>query len=120
MRKYLNTEDGRTPIELVFSAASDGDKLAKELIEQRSCYLGIALANLVNVLNPEMIILGGMFAQGSDLILPVAESRMRAAAFAGLGEKVKLKITSFGWRAGVIGAAALALTTFFYQQPEGP
>ena len=119
LAEYLNTEDGRTPIELVFSAASDGDKLAKELIEQRSCYLGIALANLVNVLNPEMIILGGMFAQGSDLILPVAESRMRAAAFAGLGEKVKLKITSFGWRVGVIGAAALALTTFFYQQPEG-
>ena len=115
----LKLGDGRSPIELIFSAAADGDELAQQFIEDRSCYLGIALANLVNVLNPELIILGGMFAQGSDLILPIAEARMREAAFAGLGEKVRLKVTSFGWRAGVIGAAALALTTFFYQQTEG-
>jgi predicted NBD/HSP70 family sugar kinase/biotin operon repressor len=116
---YLKQGDERSPIELIFSAATDGDELAKQFIEDRSCYLGIALANLVNVLNPELIILGGMFAQGSDLILPIAEAKMREAAFAGLGEKVKLKITSYGWRAGVIGAAALALTTFFYQQTKG-
>ena len=116
---YLKHGDERSPIELIFSAATNGDELAQQFIEQRSRYLGIALANLVNVLNPELIILGGMFAQGSDLILPIAEAKMRASAFAGLGEKVRLEITSFGWRAGVIGAASLALTTFFYQHSEG-
>ena len=116
---YLKQKDGRSPIELVFSAAADGDELAQQFIEDRSRYLGIALANLVNVLNPELIIVGGMFAQGSDLILPIAEAKMKQAAFAGLGEKVILKTTSFGWRAGVIGAASLALTTFFYQYAEG-
>lgn len=115
----LKQSDGPSPIERVFSAAADGDEQAKKFIEDRSRYLGIALANLVNVLNPEMIIVGGMFAQGSDLILPVAEAKMKEAAFAGLGEKVKLQTTSFGWRAGVIGAASLALTTFFYQYAEG-
>lgn len=116
---YLEQDNERSPIELVFKAASDGDELAQQFIEDRSCYLGIALANLVNVLNPEMIILGGMFAQGSDLILPIAEAKMRETAFAGLGEDVKLQVTSYGWRAGVIGAAALALTTYFYQLAEG-
>ena len=116
---YLKHGDERSPIELIISAATNGDELAQQFIEQRSRYLGIALANLVNVLNPELIILGGMFAQGSDLILPIAEAKMRASAFAGLGEKVRLEITSFGWRAGVIGAASLALTTFFYQHSEG-
>jgi len=115
----LKLGDGRSPIEMIFSAAADGDELAQQFIEDRSRYLGIALANLVNVLNPEMIIVGGMFAQGSDLILPVAEAKMKEASFAGLGEKVKLKPTSFGWRAGVIGGASLALTTFFYQYAEG-
>jgi glucokinase len=115
---YLKRKDGLSPIEQVLAAATDGDLLARQFIEDRSCYLGIALANLVNVLNPELIILGGMFAQGSDLILPVAEAKMRQAAFAGLGENVKLAVTSFGWRAGVIGAAALALTTFFYRYAE--
>jgi predicted NBD/HSP70 family sugar kinase/biotin operon repressor len=116
--KYFSLEENRTPIERVFSAARDGDELILQFIEERACYLGIALANLVNVLNPELIILGGMLAQGSDLILPIAEAKMREAAFAGLGDKVQLETTSFGWSAGVVGAAALALTTYLYQHAE--
>jgi hypothetical protein len=59
-----------------------------------------------------------MFAQGADLILPVAEATMRQTAFAGLGERVRVQPTDYGWRAGVIGAAALALDTFLYRQAE--
>jgi hypothetical protein len=55
-----------------------------------------------------------MFAQGQDLILPTAAETMRKLAFAGMGEKVRVQTTGFGWRAGVIGATALALTRFFY------
>jgi predicted NBD/HSP70 family sugar kinase len=80
--------------------------------------MGIALANLVNIFNPELIVLGGIFAQGQDLLLPPTESTMRQRAFANLGERVRLQTTSFGRQAGVIGAAALALNAFFYQQPE--
>ena len=65
------------------------------------------------------VFLGGMFAQGQDLILPVAETKMRSAAFAGLADNVKISPTKFGWRAGVIGASSLALTSFFYQTSEG-
>ncbi|MGD8603445.1 MAG: ROK family transcriptional regulator [Anaerolineales bacterium] len=117
--QHLSAQDDRTQIEKIFSAARDGDEHILQFIEERACFLGIALANLINVLNPELIILGGIFAQGSDLILPIAESKMREIAFARLGEKVQLKTTGFGWRAGVIGAAALALTTYFYQEIEG-
>jgi glucokinase-like ROK family protein len=109
----------RKQIEQIFAAARDGDLMAQDLIESRASYLGIALANLVNMINPEVIFLGGMFAQGQDLIIPVAEARMREAAFAGLGENVDIRATDFGWRAGVIGASSLALTTFFYQQDQG-
>lgn len=102
-------------IESVFQAARQGDPAAAKIMENAGCYLGIALANLVNIFNPELILLGGMFAQGQDLILPVARQTLRQAAFAGLGEKVRLETTRFGWRAGVTGAAALALLSFFYQ-----
>jgi len=44
---------------------------------------------------------------------------MRETAFGNLGENVVVKPTSFGWRAGVIGAAALALMDFFYQRTNG-
>ncbi len=107
-----------SPIERVFTAARRGDPSVCKMIEEVACYLGMALANLVNVLNPELILLGGMFAQGQDLFLPVATRTMHQMAFAGMGEKVRLQTTSFGWRAGVIGAAALALMRFFYQPPQ--
>lgn len=106
------------PIERVFEAARHGDTETRQMIEQVAYYLGIALANLVNTLNPELILLGGMFAQGEDLILPLAGQTMRQMAFAGMGDKVRLQTTSFGWRAGVTGAAALALMRFFYQQAQ--
>ena len=105
-------------IEEVFTAARQGDQNVLQMLTHRSTYLGIALANLVNILNPDLILLGGIFAQGADLLLPTAEATMREMAFAGLGENVRLQTTEFGWRAGVIGAATLALNKFFFQQPE--
>jgi glucokinase len=108
-------DDELKPIDAVFRAAQEGDQETIEMIESQMHYLGIALANLVNILNPEMIILGGMFAQGSEWIFPTVETTMRSTAFAGLGQHVDLRPTSFGWRAGVIGAASLALKEFFYE-----
>ena len=119
LSQHLKQLDGNRPIERIFAAARAGDENTLAMIERQAYYLGMALANLVNVINPELILLGGMFAQGEELILPVAERAMRELSFAGLGEKVRVEPTSFGWRAGVVGAAALALSTFFYQQFEG-
>ncbi len=107
-----------TPIAQVFAAARLGDVETRKLLEQRAHYMGIALANLVNILNPELIVMGGIFAQGKDLLLPTVEKTMRRRAFAGLGEQVALQTTRFEGQAGVVGAAALALNTFFYQQEE--
>jgi glucokinase-like ROK family protein len=105
-------------IEAVFAAARQGDRSTRQMLTRRSYYLGIALANLVNILDPDLILLGGIFAQGADLLLPAAEETMREMAFARLGENVRLQTSEFGWRAGVTGAATLALNKFFFQQPE--
>lgn len=107
-----------TPIARVFAAARAGDIETRKLLDQRAHYMGIALANLVNILNPELIVMGGIFAQGRDLLLPMVEATMRARAFAGLGEQVALQTTRFQGQAGIVGAAALALNAFFYQQEE--
>jgi glucokinase-like ROK family protein len=118
LASYLRKQNSDKPIDRIFAAARDGDTATRNMIEHCAYYLGIALTNLVNVLNPELILLAGMFAQGEDLFLPVVQKTVREQAFAGLGERVRVQSTGFGWRAGVIGAAALALNAFFYQQPE--
>ncbi len=105
-----------TPIERIFAAARGGDRHAQTLLDERAFYIGTALANIVNLINPDMIILGGLFAAGADLMLERIGETMRRRAFAGLGDRVALRITSYGRKVGVIGAAALALDAFFYRQ----
>jgi glucokinase-like ROK family protein len=112
----LQTPGEDRPIDKVFNAARQGDLQTIKMIAARARFLGIAMANLVNIFNPELILLGGVFAQGHDLFIPTVSQTMREMAFAGMGEKVRLQPTSFGWRAGVVGAGALALSRFFYHK----
>jgi predicted NBD/HSP70 family sugar kinase/biotin operon repressor len=108
-------EANEVTIEQVFAAGRAGDVATQTMLAERARYMGIALANLVNILNPDLILLGGIFAQGQDLLLPTVEATVRQRAFANLGERVKLQPTTFGHNAGMTGAAALALAAFFYQ-----
>lgn len=118
LARLLHGTDAPT-IEHVFTAARQGDEPTRKMLAERAYYMGLALANLVNTLNPELILLGGIFAQGQDLLLPTLEATVRERAFANLGDPVRIQPTSFGPTAGVIGAAALALTNFFYQPTNG-
>lgn len=114
-----DSQPGKAPIDSIFAAARAGDREAQALLNERAFYVGTALANLVNTVNPDMIILGGLFANGDGWMLPAITETMRRRSFAGLGEKTVLCATTFGHKVGVIGAAALALDAFFYQQPGG-
>jgi len=107
-----------SPIECVFEAARQGDIQVQKIIEERAYYLGVALANLVNLFNPELILLGGIFSLGQDLFLPTVSNTIQKLAFGGMGKNISLKATTFGWKAGVTGAAALALLHFFFQQSD--
>jgi glucokinase len=84
------------------------------MIEERGYYLGVALANLINMFNPELILLGGIFSRGEDLFIEPVTRTIQQRAFGGMGKNVQVQATSFGWKAGVLGAAALALLHFFY------
>ena len=59
-------------------------------------------------------------ADGYAVSLSAVEETMRQRAFANLGERVQLQATSLGRQAGIKGSAALALTTFFYQNSGLP
>jgi len=110
--------DNNPPIECVFEAARQGDTQVQKMIDERGCYLGVALANLVNLFNPELILLGGIFSRGEDLFITPIIQTIQQRAFGEMGKNVRVRATSFGWKAGVIGAASLALLHFFYQQVE--
>jgi glucokinase-like ROK family protein len=109
--------DGLT-VDDVFEAARQDDICAETAVEEVSCYFGYALANMINLINPELILLGGMFAQGDDLFIPLLERTIRETAFEALGSHVELRSSGFGAQASIVGAATLALTNLFYLDPE--
>ncbi len=114
LAQMVNATPGSDKMDLIFKAARQGDATIRKMLEERAYFLGIALANMVNLYNPELIILGGIFSEGEDIFLPPLKQTIERMAFANLGTRVRIQATSFGWKAGVCGAAALALTHFFY------
>lgn len=118
LAQHLNNDTNKPVIERIFDAARAGDTATRDMLHECAVYMGIGLANLVNTLSPELIVLGGVFAQGQDLLFPAVEQTLRQRAFANLGEHVRLQPPTFGQNASIVGAAALALNAFLYEQTE--
>jgi predicted NBD/HSP70 family sugar kinase len=104
------------PLKVLFDAARDGHLGLIELLEDRAFYVGLALANVVNVLNPQLLMLGGWLHDAFDLIEPVVQRTLRKHAFGGIGRHVDVLPSSFGGYSGVTGAATLAFERFFFSR----
>ena len=94
----------------VYKAGKQGDELALEVFRQMGFYLGLALAGLVNVLNPEAIVIGGGASGGWDLFMRYLQETIRARTFRQPGERAKVLLAKCGDDAGLLGAAKLAFS----------
>lgn len=110
----IRQKSNQNMMENIVESAHLGDDSVRRMLSDRAYYLGVALANMVNLYNPEMIILGGLFTQAGDHFITPLKATVQKMSFGDLGKRVRIEGTSFGWKAGVIGAAALALTHLFY------
>jgi len=88
--------------------AARGDALARNLVEETGRYLGVALADVANVLNPELAVIGGGLAGAGELLLGPAREEMRARALKPPAQRLKIVPAGLGDNSGVIGAAGCA------------
>ncbi|MCX6374658.1 MAG: ROK family protein, partial [Armatimonadetes bacterium] len=95
--------------EVVARAAFDGDDLAQRIWRETGEYLGLGVANVVNILNPRMLIIGGGVAQVGDLLLDPVRRTVRERAMTQLADDVRIVPGILGDQAGIIGAVHLAL-----------
>lgn len=86
-------------------AARQGDYLACDVVAKAAYYLGIGLANVVNIFNPEMVIIGGGMSQMGDMLLKPARKVVKQRAFRLPAQTVRIVRARLGGDAGVIGAA---------------
>lgn len=95
--------------EMVVEAARQGDQRALEVLNQTAACLAMGIANIVSMLNPQMIVLGGGLMQAGDLLLEPIRREMLEWAQPLAARQVRLELTQLGEDAGVLGAARLAL-----------
>lgn len=94
----------------IYCAAVKGDQLALEVFRRMGAYLGIGLANLINVLNPEMIVIAGGVVNAWDLFANDMHQQITERAFPLPVAQLKIVRGECGDDAGLLGAAKLALS----------
>jgi len=91
----------------LLKAWQNGDRIVIDTIEEACKYLGMGLANIINLFNPDTVVLGGGVIEAmGDILLPKIDMRMRQSLFP--SSKIKLKAAKLKDYSVVIGAAALA------------
>jgi glucokinase len=103
--EHLGLEDGGAVVE----AARRGEPRAVEAVHRWARMVGIGIANVINTFDPEEVVLGGGAAAAGNMLLEPAERVARSYVVPGLGRRTRVRLARFDARAGVLGAALLAV-----------
>jgi glucokinase len=90
-------------------AAQAGDPASARMIELWGQRLGIGIANAINTFDPEEVVIGGGAARAGELLLRPATRVARSYTLPGVGARTTIRLARHGVRAGVLGAALLAV-----------
>ncbi|MNI23768.1 N-acetylglucosamine repressor [compost metagenome] len=93
----------------ICEAANQGDPLSLKVIHQAATYLGIALANLVNTVNPEALVLGGSISRSCPYFVETATKEMKLRAMSPLATQTVVNTAILDQYGGALGAANFAL-----------
>ena len=95
--------------EEVYETGRDGDERALSVFKRFGMYLGIGLANLMNLIDPQIIVITGGAVNGWDLFADEMYRQVRERAFRATAQQVKIARAECGDNAGLLGAARIAL-----------
>lgn len=93
----------------IFKARAGGDNLAVEIMSQVKEYLALGLANLINIFDPECIVLGGGIIDIEDWLMDGLEDMVKELVFPSFIKGVSIKKAKLGNKAGLVGGASLFL-----------
>ena len=99
----------------VASAARQGDLVAQQILAQAGSRIGIALAGLVNMFNPGMVIIGGGVAQTGDILLEPMRQTVQRRSLPAATRVIRITTAMLGRRSSSMGAVVQALTMALHQ-----
>lgn len=108
MKEIVKGDVKKITAEIAVDAARKGDYVAKRVIDQTIKFLAMGIANIVSILNPEMIVLGGGLFQVGQLLIEPIRKEFRKWAQPLAAQKVRIELSRLGEDAGLYGAGKLA------------
>lgn len=90
----------------MIEAARRGDRVALNALRETGRYLGIGMANLINALNPEIVVFGGILAMAQEFIMPTILREIEQRALYWSRQNTRLALSEFGASACAIGGVA--------------
>jgi glucokinase len=106
--------DGRDAVQ----AALAGDEVAIELVATLGRRVGVGVANIINIFDPEVVAIGGGVSSAGDLLLAPARAAAAEYILPGVGTATEIRIARSGPQAGVRGAALLARSELNHQHGD--
>jgi predicted NBD/HSP70 family sugar kinase len=106
-------EQNELTLTVLIEAARAGDKLAFQILDETGVYVGKVIANALNLLAPELIILGGPLAQDNEVIMATVQRQVRLRSLQYISNQTRFAFDNLDELAGAQGMALLAIDSLF-------
>lgn len=107
LARFKNSRREQLSIPIVVNAAESGDAVARQALLDTGTYLGIGLANLMNALNPEMVVFGGSLSLAKEFLMPVIQQTINERALRWSWRAARIVVAAHGSDACMMGAVAM-------------
>ena len=116
--RYIKQKNGsanilNVSIDGIIKAAIDNDKTARHVLTETGYYLGLGISNIIKIIDPHVIIVGGRIVQAWDIIYPQIALEVKNRTFYGKKKIISILPTSLTVRPRLLGAATLAIKVIF-------
>jgi predicted NBD/HSP70 family sugar kinase len=111
--EFAQNDPEKINFKAVVEAAHEGDEIAKNLVEEAGKELGIRVAYLVNLFNPEVVVVGGGIERAGSVLLDVIRKTVREKTFEEIGNQVRIVPTQLGEDSVALGAVSLVVQEIF-------
>lgn len=118
IKKIVGGDSERITAKTVSDAAKNGDKIAYKIVKDFANYIGIGIASIINILNPEVIVVGGGVANTGKLLFREIKDNVKRRAFTTMVRFPDILPSMLGEQASSIGVAAYVFEEIIKNRPE--
>ncbi|MDI3481950.1 MAG: N-acetylglucosamine repressor [Tepidanaerobacteraceae bacterium] len=101
--------NGKISINDILNSAFIEGSYSNELLKQMGKYVGLVVADVINLYNPRAVFIGGKMAKAAEAFMDILKQTVNSHAFPEIARSTEIKLSALGGNSGVIGACALAL-----------